>query len=104
MPQVPIRCPFGELDLCAKLRLYHTQFFISSLGPRPLRSCLFWHSCGASRPVRMKEGSMKLRVAYNQYGEILAVTEGGSFEKAKFEDFVHRLHVDVHKKQLAERT
>ena len=26
------------------------------------------------------------------------------FEKAKFEDFVHRLHVDVHKKQLAERT
>jgi hypothetical protein len=73
----------------------------------------------------MKEGSMKLRIAYNQHGEILAVTEGGSqadqivappgvtvaeldvptkFEKAKFEDFVHRLHVDVHKKQLAERT
>jgi hypothetical protein len=73
----------------------------------------------------MKEGSMKLRIAYNQHGEILAATQGGSqadqivappgvtvaeldvptkFEKAKFEDFVHRLHVDVHKKQLAERT
>jgi hypothetical protein len=68
---------------------------------------------------------MKLRIAYNQHGEILAATEGGAhadqivappgvtveeldvpskFEKAKFEDFVHRLHVDVHKKQLAERT
>ncbi len=68
---------------------------------------------------------MKLRVAYNQHGEILAATEGGShgdqivaqpgvtvadldvpsqFEKAKLDDFVHRLHVDVHQKRLTERT
>ena len=31
MPQVTIRRPFGELDLCGQLRLEPQQFFISSL-------------------------------------------------------------------------
>jgi len=68
---------------------------------------------------------MKLRVAYNGHGKILTASEGGSqadqiapspgvtvaefdvptkFEKAKLEDFVHRLHVDVPQKRLTERT
>jgi hypothetical protein len=78
MPQVPIWCPFGELDLCDKLRLYHTQFFISSLVKTHCVRVFSGTAAGTSRPGRMKEGSMKLRIAYNQHSEILAVTEGGS--------------------------
>jgi hypothetical protein len=68
---------------------------------------------------------MKLRVAYDKHGKILAATESKSdgdrivaptgatlaeldvpskFEKAKLSDFVHLLEVDVSQKRLVERS
>jgi hypothetical protein len=68
---------------------------------------------------------MKLHVAYDQHGKILAATEAKSgedrivappgatlaeldvptkFEKGNFTDFIHLLQVDIRQKRLVERS
>jgi hypothetical protein len=57
---------------------------------------------------------MKLHVAYDQHGKVLAATESGAtlaeldvptkFEKANFTDFIHLLQVDIRQKRLVERS